>query len=296
MMDVNDAYPRLKESTVDAMKSTRALAERWHNSCKGRIRYAAAPRFVLSCSDRLLNETRELMESFDGMLLHTHASENMLEVQAVRERCKMENIEFLHRLGLLSSKTCLAHCVHLTEAEIGMLQQTRTNVTHCPSSNLKLGSGIAKIPYLMSKGINVSLGADGAPCNNTLNMFQEMRLASLIQKPVHGPTAMPAQTMFTMATIGGARTLGMEREIGSIEAGKKADLVVLDLNDVWNPVGEDNIYSSIVYSASPENVDSVMIDGKWIYRKKVFIGLNEEDIVQTSKKELKQLLERAEKN
>src|SRR5207249_4392569 len=142
------------------------------------------------------------------------------------------------------------------------------------------------------KGINVSLGADGAPCNNSLDMFQEMRLASLIQKPVHGPTAMPAQTMFTMATIGGARTLGLEREIGSIEVGKKADIVVLDLNDVWNPVGDDNVYSSIVYSASPENVDSVMVDGKWVYRRKEFVGMNEENIVRTSREELKHLLAR----
>ena len=294
MMDMNDTYPKLKESTNDSIQSTRELAERWHRSYDGRIRYAAAPRFVLSCSDTLLHNTREMIESFDGVLLHTHASENLSEIQVVRERCKMENLEFLNHLGLLSSRACLAHCIHLTEAEIDILQRTQTNVAHCPSSNLKLGSGIAKIPYLMSRKINVALGADGAPCNNTIDMFQEMRLASLLQKPIHGSTSMPAQTVFTMATMGGARALGMEREIGSIEIGKKADLVLLNLDNVWNPVGDDNVYSSIVYSAGPENVDSVMIDGKWVYRKKEFVGMNVENVMQTSRHELKQLLNRVE--
>jgi cytosine/adenosine deaminase-related metal-dependent hydrolase len=244
----------------------------------------------------LLGETREMLESFEGVLLHTHASENMHEVEAVRERCGMENIEFLEHSGLLSPRACLAHCIHLNEREINILHQTHTNVVHCPSSNLKLGSGIAGIPNLMNRGINVSIGADGAPCNNTLDMFQEMRLASLMQKPVHGSTAMPAKSVFEMATRGGARALGLESEIGSIEVGKKADLVLLNLNNVWNPVGEDNLFSSIVYSAGPENVDSVMIDGTWVYRKKEFVGFDPQTIFDGARRELKQLLGRANYN
>ena len=140
----------------------------------------------------------------------------------------------------------------------------------------------------MNQHINVSLGADGAPCNNTLNMFQEMRLASLLQKPFHGTTAMPAKTVMRMATQNGAKALGLENEIGSIEIGKKADLVLLDLNHVSNPVGDD-VYSSLVYSSGPENVDSVMIDGKWVYRKKAFIGIDETRLLDDAKKELNQL-------
>ncbi len=289
MMDINDAYPALRESTDKSLTSTRDLAERWHNSYEGRVRYAVAPRFVLSCSDTLLHSTREMLNSLDGVLFHTHASENTGEVDAVRKRCHMENIEYLNHLGLLSTKACLAHCIHLTNNEIDILAQTRTNVTHCPSSNLKLGSGIAKIPLLMDRNINVALGADGAPCNNSLNMFQEMRLASLLQKPLHGPTAMPAKRVFSMATMGGAKALGMEREIGSIEVGKKADLVLLDLRNVWNPIEQENLFSSIVFSASPENVDSVMINGKWVYRKKEFVSIDVERIMHTSSLELKQL-------
>lgn len=293
MMDQNDLFPGLKESTSDALRSTRDLAERWHNSYDGRIRYAAAPRFVLSCTDTLLHATREMIENFSGMLLHTHASENTVEVQAVRERCKMENIEYLHHLKLLSDRTCLAHCVHVNEREIEFLAETQTNIAHCPSSNLKLGSGIATIPHLLSRRINVSLGADGAPCNNTLDMFQEMRLASLLQKPAHGPTAMDARTVFEMATICGARALGLAHEIGSIEVGKKADCVLLDLDRVWNPLlPDENLYSSIVFSAGPENVHSVMIDGRWVYRNKQPVGFDEGRIREQGRTELKKLLDR----
>jgi 5-methylthioadenosine/S-adenosylhomocysteine deaminase len=293
MMDVNDLYPSLKESTEQSLSTTRQLTEQWHNSFDGRVRYAMAPRFVLSCTDKLLQGTREMLTQYTGVLFHTHASENLGEIQAVRERTGVENIVFLNRLGLLSNRACLAHCVHLNEDEIGILSATGTNVAHCPSSNLKLGSGIAGIPGLMSKNINVSLGADGAPCNNSLDMFQEMRLASLIQKPFHGSTSMSAKNVFEMATRNGAKALGMEHEIGSIEVGKKADIVVLDLNNVWDPVNpSEQPYSGIVYSATPENVDSVMIDGRWIYRKKEFAGLDEHSIVAEARVQLGRLLER----
>ncbi len=291
MMDRNEIFPPLKESTKDSLSSTRSLAEKWHNSYDERVKYAVAPRFVLSCSDTLMQGAFEMTGSFEGMLFHTHASENRVEIKAVRERCRMENIEFLHHLGLLSEKSSLAHCIHLNENEVSLLQQTRSNVTHCPSSNLKLASGIANLPCLFDHHINVSLGADGAPCNNTLNMFQEMRLASLLQKPAHGATAMPPKTILHMATRNGAKALGLEREIGSIEAGKKADIVLLDLNTVSHPLTDD-LYSSIVYSSGPENVHSVMIDGRWVYRNKTFTGIDEHRLLHRSKEELKKLLGR----
>ena len=292
MMDVNDLLPALKESTQDSLSSTHSLARQFHNSYDGRIKYAVAPRFVLSCSDGLMREAFEMTCDFDGMLFHTHASENKNEINAVRQRCGMDNIEFLHHLGVLSEKSVLAHCIHINENEVGMLASSHSNVTHCPSSNLKLGSGIANIPNLLSRGINVSLGADGAPCNNNLNMFEEMRLASLLQKPIHGPTVMPAKKVFEMATIAGARALGLEKEIGSLEVGKKADLVILDLQQVWNPSQTDSVYSSIVYSASPENVVSVMIDGRWVYRNKSFTTMESPSVIHNAKRELSLLLDR----
>lgn len=289
MMDVNDAYPALRESTAESLRSTRLLADAWHNSFGGRVKYAVAPRFVLSCTDGLLSEAREMLGSFEGMLFHTHASENRGEIEAVRKRCKMENIEFLHHLGILSDRTCLAHCIHLTDREVSLLAESRTSVAHCPSSNLKLGSGIATIPLLESRGVNVGLGADGAPCNNSLDMFREMRLASLLQKPLHGPTAMPASHVFRMATRNGATSLGLGREIGSLEAGKKADIVLLSLDNLWDPLAADNVYSSIVFSATPENVHSVMIDGRWVYRGGEFPGLDPGAVVAGARAECRAL-------
>jgi 5-methylthioadenosine/S-adenosylhomocysteine deaminase len=292
-MDMNDLFPRLKETRAASLKTTRDLAEYWHGSYGERIRYAVAPRFVLSCTDGLMQDAFAMLEHFPGMLFHTHASENTSELQSVIARCGMRNVEFLDRIGVLSGRTCLAHCIHVNDKEIDLLQRAGASVAHCPSSNLKLGSGIAPIPALLERGITVSLGADGAPCNNTLNMFQEMRLASLMQKSLHGPQAMNARTVFEMATLGGARALGLGEEIGSIEAGKKADLVILNLERVWNPTdpGAD-IYSTIVYSAGPENIESVMIDGRWVYRNGEYVDIDEEKTMARARSELTKLLKR----
>ena len=293
MMDANTLYPALREDTRESIRSTRDLAERWHGSYEDRIRYAVAPRFVLSCTDGLMKEAHEIMRSLPGALFHTHASENVHELEEVRKRCNLDNIEFLHHLGLLSERACLAHCIHVSPAEIGILESTKANVAHCPSSNLKLASGIANIPGFIDRGVNVSIGADGAPCNNSLDMFHEMRLAAVVQKPRHGPRAMSARTVFGMATRGGARSLGLEDQIGSLEPGKKADLVLLDLNRVWNPLREDeDPFASIVYTAGPENVDSVMIDGKWVLRNRELTTIDEERILAGARGELKQLLSR----
>lgn len=292
MMDVNDIYPKLKEPTRQSIETTRRQAEQWHNSSDGRIRYAVAPRFVLSCTDELLREAYELTRAFPGMLFHTHAAENRNEMDAVRERCKMDNVEFFESIGVLHSNTCLAHCIWLNDNEIGLLRDRRVKVAHCPSSNLKLGSGIARVPELLSRGIAVSLGADGAPCNNTLDMFEEMRLAALIQKPIHGPRAMNAQTMFEMATLGGAVALGLEREVGSIEPGKKADIVLLDVERSWNPYGPSDIYSSIVYTGSPENVHSVLVDGRWLYRNGEHQTIDTSLVVADAQEALRLLLQR----
>jgi 5-methylthioadenosine/S-adenosylhomocysteine deaminase len=295
MIDENDLYPPLKESRGDALSTTRAFAERWHGSCGDRIRYAVAPRFVLSCSDRLLRDAYEMTSSFPGMLFHTHAAENRGEMEAVRRRCRMDNVEFFDSLGILHPNTCLAHCVWLNGREIDLLARRKAKVLHCPSSNLKLGSGIAGVPALLERGITVSLGADGAPCNNSLNMFQEMRLAALIQNPLHGPGKLPAPEVFAMGTLAGAFTLGLGQEIGSIDAGKKADIVLMDVSRLWNPsvdIGSNDIYSTIVYSCSPANVHSVMVDGRWLMRDGTLTFLDEERLVHDAKEELRKLLSR----
>ena len=167
-------------------------------------------------------------------------------------------------------------------------------VSHCPSSNLKLGSGIANIPYMLKKGISVSLGADGAPCNNSLSIFKEMNLASMIQKPVHGPTAMDAKTVFKLATIEGAKALHMQNEIGSIEVGKKADLVLLILDKADQPLNcsEDSVYSKIVYSSNKDCVKNVFIDGELVTADGICTLYDEKKLMSDGKEELRKLIGR----
>jgi 5-methylthioadenosine/S-adenosylhomocysteine deaminase len=294
MMDVNDIYPAFKEPASESLATTRRQAEQWHRSSGDRIRYAVAPRFVLSCSDRLLYEAFEMTKAFPGMLFHTHAAENRAEMDAVRKRCGMDNVEFFETIGILADNTCLAHCIWLNENEMGLIHDRKAKVVHCPSSNLKLGSGVARIPEMLNRGITVSLGADGSPCNNTLNMFEEMRLAALIQKPAHGANVMSARTVFAMANVGGANALGLGKEIGSIEPGKKADIVLLDVDQIWNPYSFSDVYSTIVYSGSPENVHSVMVDGRWLYERMEHRTLDEPEVLAKAREQLGLLLQRVQ--
>lgn len=295
LMDINEMHPPLKESTDAAIASALWQAEQWHGSADGRIRYAVAPRFILSCSDPLLKEAHAMTRSFPGMLFHTHASENRHELDAVRRRCGMDNVAYFHALGILDQVTCLAHCIWLNDQEVDLMARQRAKVLHCPSSNLKLGSGIAPVPRYRDRGISVSLGADGAPCNNTLDMFQEMRLAALIQKPAHGPRAMPALDVLRMATMGGATALGIDDEIGSIENGKKADIVLMDLTRYWNApqtLDAASIAGAIVHTGSPENVAGVMVDGVWLYHDGAHRTLDLPRTVESARTELASLLTR----
>jgi len=188
----------------------------------------------------------------------------------------------------------LAHCVHTSDNERKMLKDRNTRIAHCPSTNLKLGSGIAPIPQYLKEGISVTLGADGAPCNNNLSIFNEMRLASLIQKPIHGAEALDAKTIFRMATIEGAKALHIESEVGSIEIGKKADLVLIDLDSYSNSYSDSDeyVYSDIVFSSTTENVKSVMVDGSWLVRDKHSLVYDQQELIAKAKEELMELLKR----
>lgn len=296
LMDRPDCPPELRETTALAWKENLKVIETWHGKAGGRLLASLAPRFVLSCTEQLLRDCAELARD-KKLLVHTHSSENQSEIAAVRELYGKENIEALDSLGLTDAHLVLAHCIWLTEREKKILQEKHVHVSHCPSSNLKLASGICSVPELRSRGISVSLGADGPPCNNNLSMFQEMRLASLIQKPIHGATAMTARETFAMATMGGAIALGLEKEIGSIETGKKADLVVIDLEQIAtstrvNVKFPDSVYSALVYAASPQNVVQTIVDGKVVYERNLSATRKDSALVKDFLKEQHKLLKR----
>jgi cytosine/adenosine deaminase-related metal-dependent hydrolase len=294
LIDENELYPSFKSSTENDLKYMNELANEFHNVKEGRIRYGFAPRFVLSCSEELLKETKFMMNDFPGSVYHTHSSENKNEIAAVRKKYNKENIEYLDSINVLDDHTVLAHCIHLNENEKQILESNNVKVAHCPSANLKLGSGIANIPDYIERGISVSIGADGPPCNNNLSVFTEMRLAALIQKPIHGPETMDAKTVFKLATIEGAKALHLENEVGSIEVGKKADLVLIDLNTHVNSVldNDKQVYSNLVYSSSTNNVHSVMIDGRWVIMNGESLIYEKNEIREDSINELKKLLKR----
>lgn len=293
MMDHGTEVPLpLQEDTDRSLRESVDLLEKWNGAANGRIQYAFCPRFVVSCTERLLTEVRDLSAQY-GVRVHTHASENREEIALVEAERGMRNVVYLDHIGLARPNLILAHSIWLDEEEKRIIRERGVKVTHCPGSNLKLASGIAEVPDLMERGIPVGLGADGAPCNNNLDMFQEMRLTAFIQKVRHGPTVMDARTVLRMATMGGAEVLGLANEIGSIEPGKLADLQLLDLEDFHTfPSYDADLFSRVVYAATRGDVDTVMIDGEIVMSGKRVITIDREETLKGADRSLKALLAR----
>ena len=275
MMDVGKGVPRgLRENRRDSISESLRLLKTWHGAEKGRLRYAFAPRFALSCSKALLKEVSRLALEF-GVGIHTHASENPTECTVVRQEVGLDNVDYFHRLGLSGPHVTLAHCVWLTPKEQRLLRETRTVVCHCPSSNLKLASGLAKVPELLADGVTVALGADGAPCNNNLDLFLEMRLAALIHKPRTGAHSMTPLQVLEMATLHGAQAIGQGQQLGSIEVGKGADLTVVELNGLHAQPSGGDVVAQLVYSAHSRDVRDVIIAGRWVLRNRELLTIDE---------------------
>ena len=202
-------------------------------------------------------------------------------------------MSYCDSVNLLGPKTVLVHMVHLDDSDITKLAETGTHIVHCPSSNTKLASGICKVPQLLEAGVNVTLGTDGAPCNNTCDMLQEMRLAGILHKVSRmDSTSVPAETVLETATINGAKALGLSETIGSLELGKKADFVVVDMRAVhlqpfFNPV------SAIVYSATGRDVEIVVVDGIEVVKAGKLVTMDEETIWKEAQRRSKEIVARA---
>lgn len=218
------------------------------------------------------------------------------EVKADREYfASMEHtpMSYCDSVGLLSPSTVLVHMVHLDDSDIERLSASGTHVAHCPTSNAKLASGICRVPDLQQAGVNIGLGTDGAPCNNTCDLLQEMKLAAIIHKSIsYEPTAVPAESVLEMATINGAKALGLDDRVGSLEVGKKADFVAIDVRGIrsqpwFNPA------SAVVYTATGQDVELVVVDGKVLVQGGELQTMNEQEIVEEAKKRSREVVERA---
>ncbi|HEX8722287.1 MAG TPA: 5'-deoxyadenosine deaminase [Pyrinomonadaceae bacterium] len=293
MMDKGGEVPAgLREETDDSVRESLALLDEWHGRGGGRVRYCFAPRFAVSCTRGLLERVARLARE-RGVMVHTHASENLSEIELVERETGMKNVAYLDSLGLSGPHVLLAHCVHVGGEEMGLLASKGTHVSHCPSSNMKLGSGVAPVTEMLAHGVSVSLGADGAPCNNRLDMFAEMRGAALLQKVSRGADALPASAVLWMATLGGARALGLEAEVGSLEPGKRADITVLELGRL-HTTPRPEVVSTVVYAAEARDVRDVLIDGRVVLRGGELTTLDEREVVAEASRQYELLAARAD--
>ncbi|WP_049997689.1 5'-deoxyadenosine deaminase [Halococcus sediminicola] len=267
----------LLEETDAGLDESEQLIQEYHGAFDDRIRYAVTPRFAVSCSEACLRGARDLADRYDGVTIHTHASENQDEIETVERETGHRNIHWLDEVGLTGEDVVLAHCVHTDETEREVLEATGTHVTYCPSSNMKLASGVAPIPDYLDRDINVALGNDGPPCNNTLDPFTEMRQASLLQKvDALDPTSTPAETVFEMATINGADAAGFER-VGKLREGWKADVIGIS-TDLTRATPLHDVLSHLVFAAHGDDVEFTMVDGNVLYEGGEFAHVDAEAI------------------
>jgi len=263
LMDTN-APEGLRQGTERALAESEALIWNYHGAADGRIRYAVTPRFAVTCTDECLRGCRELADEYEGVRIHTHASENTEEIAVVEERTGKRNVAYLHEVGLTGEDVILAHCVHTDDEEREIIAETGTHVTHCPSSNMKLASGIAPVEDYLARGVNVALGNDGPPCNNTLDPFTELKQASLLAKvDARDPTAVDAETVFRMATRNGAAAAGFER-VGALREGWKADVLGID-TDLTRATPLHDPVSHLAFAAHGDDVRFTMVDGEVLY-------------------------------
>src|SRR2546423_1102444 len=292
MMDGGDDVPAgLREETEDSIRESLALLDEWHGRADGRIRYCFAPRFAVSCTRELLTRVARLARE-RGVMVHTHASENRSECEMVMRETGLRNVEYLDSVGVSGPHVLLAHCVHVSESEMNLLADAGTHVAHCPSSNMKLGSGVAPVSEMLERGVSVSLGADGAPCNNRLDMFSEMRTAALLQKVSRGAEALPAARVLRMATADGARALGLGGETGSLDVGKRADIAVLDLERIHTTPRPD-VVSTVVYAAEARDVRAVLIEGRLVLQDGDLKTIADRDVIAEASRQQNILVERS---
>lgn len=269
----------------ESLEMARDFISRWKDH--DLIVPSVAPHAPYTCTPEILRATAALAAEFD-VPLHTHLAETAFEVESMRAENNMPVIPFVKKQNLFDAKVLATHCVHVDDGEMHTLLHSGAGVAHNPSSNMKLSSGVAPIRRMLEIGLNVGIGTDGPASNNDLDMFEEMRLATFLQKGFSGdPTALPARTALLMATRLGAQAMHIGDLTGSLEAGKRADLILIDISPLHNSPrfhhDPNNIYAQIIYAAKANDVKDVMVNGKWLMRNQAIAGLDEEDLLVQSR-------------
>ena len=278
--------PNYGDNIEDGYNYTQWLIEKWKDDPL--INVAVGPHTPYTCSEEVLRKSKEIAEAY-GVPIIIHLAETELEVQEIRKRHGKTPTEYLHDLRILGPNLIAAHCVHLSKGDLELLKNSDTKVVHNPECNMKLASGISPVPEMLNMGICVALGTDGSASNNNLDLFQEMDTASKLHKiSKMDPSVMDAVTVVKMATIYGAKALGMEKLIGSLEVGKKADVIVLNTNTphmipLYNP------FYGIVYSATGADVVCSIINGKVVMKEKRLVTLDIEEVIKNAKQWAEQI-------
>lgn len=273
----------------EKLRETQELFKKWNNSLNDRVRVMVAPHAPYTCSPSFLVKTIELADELKTGI-HIHLSETKNEVEESFKAFSKSPIKHMYDIGMFNHHTIAAHCVHLSDEDIDIIKENNVFPVNNPSSNLKLASGFAPVSKMLKKGIRVSLATDGPSSNNSLNMFKELNLASLINKAVDlDPLSVPASKAIEMATINGAYALGLEDDIGSIEVGKKADLLLID-TDKAHLYPKHNMIAAISYSACGSDVDTVIVDGNILMEDRELKTLDVEKIKFMAEKRARDLI------
>lgn len=304
MMDIYDppaleGIPEhLKETTKEALDRGEEFIKKYNGGANGRIQAWLDLQQMPNSSDELCHGTKALAGKYRvGILTHAAVTEPM--VRMTEERFGLPDIERCHKVGLLGPNFMAAHMGWVNGKELYLLKQTNSNVAHIPGSSMRgaYGSVIrGRFPEMVSMGINVALGCDGASCGNFYDMVQQLYLAATAHKEVRlDATIMKAQEVLDMATVNGARALLWERDIGSLEAGKKADIAIFDLmRPEWLPVGKVNLVSNLVYSATGDSCDTVIIDGQIVMENRKVLTVNERRLLEQAQETFQEVVRRAD--
>jgi len=266
------------------LKDSVNVARKFNGYADGRVSILLGPHAIYSCSPNLLRRVREAALRL-RVGVHMHLAESLEMTRSLKSKYGLSEVELLEKIGFLHGlSTLAAHCIYLSDDEMRILAEHGVKVAYNPVANMKLGMDAAKINRLLKLGVTVGLGTDGPASNNSLDMFETMKIAALFQKSYyHDATILPAETVLHMATTGGARALGLEKQIGSLEAGKKADIILLDFEKP-HLTPNHNLYANIVYSARGSDVDTVIVDGNIIMEKRKVRALKEKEVMEKAQR------------